>query len=135
MVHRICIRNKFKYHCILLAEMYIFLQKMRTSLTTYNVSAHYRLCKNLFWLNQENTGYYLLVFSVSLQCKYLLCIQVSSSRVWGKSLLASSPSPSPSFSFQTYIVTFLVPALLHRYCEGNLHHKLDSAFPKKNMGI
>ena len=79
-----------------------------------------------FW---ENTGYYLLVFSVSLQCKYLLYIQVSPSHVWGKSLLASSPSPSPSFSFQTY--NHIPCSCTSSQLQGNLHYKLGSAFPKK----
>ena len=69
------------------------------------------------------------VFSVSLQCKYLLCIQLSPSRVWGKSLLASSPSPSPSFSFQTY--SHIPCSCTSSQLQGNLQHKLDSAFPKK----
>ena len=71
----------------------------------------------------------MLVFSVSLQCKYLLCIRVSPSHVWEKSLLASSPSPSPSFSFQMY--SHIPCSCTSSQLQGNLHHKLGSAFPKK----
>ena len=66
-----------------------------------------------------------LIFGI---LRYLLCIHVSPSRVWGKSLLACSPSPSPSFSFQTY--SHIPCSCTSSQLQGNLHHKLGSAFPK-----
>ena len=71
----------------------------------------------------------MLVFSVSLQCKYLLCIHVSPSCV--REITPRFFTLSQSFFFFSNVYSHIPCSCTSSQLQGNLHHKLDSAFPKK----